>query len=194
MRNWPWYGYLILAIVIFALAFFFYFKPRNEQIQDLRQQREKLEKEVQVLKEKKKELDKIEAELVVLNATLKDLEQIIPQQKEIAEILRRIQQLAYDARLNVLKFQPRGEIKKEFYAEWPINIEVSGTYHNLGIFFDKLSNFARLFNVNNFSISALNNQTETLTIGAKFVTTTYYFLEEQPKPAKTPAGQQQPRK
>lgn len=194
MRNWPWYGYLILAIVIFALAFFFYFKPRNEQIQDLRQQREKLEKEVQVLKEKKKELDKIEAELVVLNATLKDLEQIIPQQKEIAEILRRIQQLAYDSRLNVLKFQPRGEIKKEFYAEWPINIEISGTYHNLGIFFDKLSNFARLFNVNNFTISALNNQTETLTIGAKFVTTTYYFLEEQPQPAKTPAGQQQPRK
>jgi len=48
-------------------------------------------------------------------------------------------------------------------SRWPINIEVSGTYHNLGIFFDKLANFARLFNVNNFSISALNNQTDALT-------------------------------
>jgi len=182
MRNWPWYGYLILAIVIFALAFFFYFKPRDQELQDLRQQREKLEKEVQVLKEKKKELDKIEAELVVLNATLKDLEQIIPQQKEIADILRRIQQLAYDSRLNVLKFQPRGEVRKDFYAEWPINIEISGTYHNLGLFFDRLSKFSRLFNVNNFSINALNNQTEALTIGAKFITTTYYFIEEQPQP------------
>jgi Tfp pilus assembly protein PilO len=194
MKNWPWYGYLILAVVIFALAFFFYFKPRNEEIQDLREQREKLEKEVQVLKEKKKELDKIEAELVVLNATLRDLEQIIPQQKEIAEILRRIQQLAYDSRLNVLKFQPRGEIKKDFYAEWPINIEISGTYHNLGIFFDKLSKFARLFNVNNFAITALNNQTDVLTIGAKFVTTTYYFIEPQPQPAKASASSQKPRK
>ncbi|MDI6845348.1 MAG: type 4a pilus biogenesis protein PilO [Candidatus Saccharicenans sp.] len=190
MRNWPWYGYLILAVVIFALVFFFYFKPRNEELQDLRQQREKLEKEVQVLKEKKKELDKIEAELVVLTATLKDLEQIIPQQKEIAEILRRIQQLAYDSRLNVLRFQPKGEVKKDFYAEWPIDIEISGTYHNLGIFFDKLSNFARLFNVNNFQIKALSNQTENLTIGAKFITTTYYFLEEQPTQAKTAARTQ----
>ncbi|MGB9835565.1 MAG: type 4a pilus biogenesis protein PilO [Candidatus Saccharicenans sp.] len=191
MRNWPWYGYLILAVIIFALAFFFYFKPRNAELQSLREQREKLEKEVQVLKEKKKELDKIEAELVVLNATLKDLEQIIPQKKEIAEILRRIQQLAYDCRLNVLKFRPQGEIRKDFYAEWPIDIEISGTYHNLGIFFDKLSKFSRLFNVNNFSITAVNNQTESVTIGAKFIATTYYFLEEQPQPAKPAATPQQ---
>jgi Tfp pilus assembly protein PilO len=194
MKNWPWYGYLILAVIIFALAFFFYFKPRNQELEDLRQQRAKLEKEVQVLKEKKKELDKIEAELVVLNATLKDLEQIIPQKKEIADILRRIQQLAYDSRLNVLKFQPRGELKKDFYAEWPINIEISGTYHNLGIFFDKLSKFSRLFNVNNFSIKALNNQTDALTISSNFITTTYYFIEEQPQPAKPAASPQKKRK
>ena len=194
MKNWPWYGYLILAVIIFALAFFFYFTPRNQELEDLRQQREKLEKEVQVLKEKKKELDKIEAELVVLNATLKDLEQIIPQKKEIADILRRIQQLAYDSRLNVLKFQPRGELKKDFYAEWPINIEISGTYHNLGIFFDKLSKFSRLFNVNNFSIKALNNQTDALTISSNFITTTYYFLEEQPQPDKPAASPQKKRK
>ncbi|NMC66545.1 MAG: type 4a pilus biogenesis protein PilO [Acidobacteria bacterium] len=185
MRNWPWYGHLLLAVIIFALVFFFFFKPRNTELQSLRESRLKLEKEVEVLKEQKKELDKIEAELVVLNATLKDLEQIIPQKKEIADILRRIQQLAYDSRLNVLKFQPKGEVNKDFYAEWPINIEISGTYHNLGIFFDKLSKFSRLFNVNNFSISALNNQTDELTIGSKFVATTYYFIEEQPKPAKT---------
>jgi len=185
MRNWPWYGHLLLAVIIFALVFFFFFKPRNAELQSLRESRLKLEKEVEVLKEQKKELDKIEAELVVLNATLKDLEQIIPQKKEIADILRRIQQLAYDSRLNVLKFQPKGEVNKDFYAEWPINIEISGTYHNLGIFFDKLSKFSRLFNVNNFSISALNNQTDELTIGSKFVATTYYFVEEQPKPAKT---------
>ncbi|HOE14116.1 MAG TPA: type 4a pilus biogenesis protein PilO [Candidatus Saccharicenans sp.] len=191
MRNWPWYGYLLLAVIIFALVFFFFFKPRNAEIQNLRESRMKLEKEVEVLKEQKKELDKIEAELVVLNATLKDLEQIIPQKKEIADILRRIQQLAYDSRLNVLRFQPRGEVRKDFYAEWPINIEISGTYHNLGIFFDKLSKFSRLFNVNNFSITALNNQTDELTIGAKFVATTYYFVEEQPAAAKTAATKAQ---
>ncbi|HRD01645.1 MAG TPA: type 4a pilus biogenesis protein PilO [Candidatus Saccharicenans sp.] len=185
MRNWPWCGHLILAVIIFALVFFFFFKPRNAELESLRESRLKLEKEVEVLKEQKKELDKIEAELVVLNATLKDLEQIIPQKKEIADILRRIQQLAYDSRLNVLRFQPRGEVNKDFYAEWPINIEISGTYHNLGIFFDKLSKFSRLFNVNNFSISALNTQTDELTISSKFIATTYYFIEEQPAPAKT---------
>ena len=98
-----------------------------------------------------------------MKATLKELEVIIPQKKEIADILRRIQQLAFDSRLNIVKFAPSGEIRKEFYAEWPIPIEVTGNYHNLAMFFDRLSHFARIFNVENFSSAAFPTQTEALT-------------------------------
>ncbi len=180
MKNWPWYGYLVLAAVVFGLFYFIYFKPKNAELQGIRSEREKIEVEVEGLRLKKKQLDKIEADIASLTKTLRELEAIIPQQKEISDILRRIQQLALDSRLNITRFAPRGEVPKEFYAEWPIPIEVTGNYHNLGIFFDRLSNFSRIFIVETFQIRSLAQQSESATIGANFTAKTYYFREETP--------------
>ena len=186
MRKWPWYGYLVLAVILFGLAYFFFFKPKLAELKDIRAERIKVEEEVQVLREKKQQLDKIEAEIAMLTQTLKELEAIIPLKKEIDVILRRIQQLAYDSRLDIIKFAPRGEIFKEFYSEWPIPIEIRGNYHNLATFFDRLSKFARLFNIENFAIKALSTQSEETTISSTFTAKTYIFHEEQAKPEPTP--------
>jgi len=183
MKNWPWYGSLIVVVLIFLLAWFFYFKPEDTKLSTLRADRIKLEQEVETLKQKKKELDKIEAELASMSVVLKQLQAIIPQRKEIASILRQIQQLAYDARLEITSFTPQGETNKEFYAEWAIPIEITGNYHNLGVFFDRLSRFARLFTVDRFGIRALTGQTDLTTIGANFTAKTYIFLEEPPAKA-----------
>lgn len=189
MKTWPWYGSLVLALIIFALVFFFYFRPKDQELKDLRTERQKIEQEVQDLRIKKEQLVKIEAELVSLKAILKELEVIIPQKKEISEILRRIQQLAFDARLDILKFAPGGEIKKDFFAEWPIPIEVTGTYHNLAMFFDRLSLFDRIFNVEDFAIRSTQTQSDALTITSGFTAKTYYFIEE---PVAPPSAQAKP--
>ncbi len=193
MNKWPWYGHVILAAVIGALAFFLYFKPKDQDLKGLRAERQKIELEVQDLMLKKQQLDRIEAELAGMRTTLKQLEVIIPQKKEISDILRKIQQLAFDARLEIVKFAPRGETPKEFYAEWPIPIEVTGNYHNLATFFDRLSNFSRIFNVEDFLIRGLPSQTEGTTVSSSFTAKTYYFLDDsgappgaQPKPGGRP--------
>jgi Tfp pilus assembly protein PilO len=191
MKTWPWYGSLVLALIIFALVFFFYFKPKDQELKDLRTERQKIELEVRDLRIKKEQLVKIEAELVSLKAILKELEVIIPQKKEISEILRRIQLLAFDARLDIIKFAPKGEIKKDFYAEWPIPIEIRGNYHNLAAFFDRLSLFSRIFNIENFAIRSVQAQTDALTITSNFTAKTYFFLEETAPP---PGAQAKPRK
>jgi type IV pilus assembly protein PilO len=186
----PWYGYIIIAVIIFGLAFFLYFKPQNAELKRIKAERLKVEDEVSQLQEKKKQLDKIEADLATLTEELRELEKIIPLKKEIDVILRRIQQMAFDSRLDIIRFTPRGEINREFYSELPIPIEIRGNYHNLASFFDRLSKFDRLFNVDNFSIKALNNQTEDTTISATFTAKTYMFLEEG---AETPASPKQKR-
>jgi type IV pilus assembly protein PilO len=187
MKSWPWYGYLILAAIIFGLVFAFFFKPRNTELQKLKADRQKIEQEVQVLKAKKLELDKVEADLAGMSRNLKELEVIIPQKKEISDILRKIQQLAFDSRLNITKFAPKGETRQVYYAEWPIPIEVTGNYHNLAAFFDRLSRFSRIFNVENVSIRSSRTQTDALTISSAFTAKTYFFLEEPVVPADTKA-------
>ena len=187
MKNWPWYGYVLFAALIFTLAFFFYFKPRNIKLVALKTERVKVEQEVQNLKQKKRELDKIDADIVAMTAKLKTLEINIPQRKETADILRQIQTLAYDSRLDLLRFAPGTEINKEFYAEWPIPIQVSGNYHNLGLFFDRLSKFARVFTIENFTIKTLAPQTELNTVSANWTAKTYFFSET---PVAAPAKKQ----
>ncbi|MBN2205967.1 MAG: type 4a pilus biogenesis protein PilO [Candidatus Aminicenantes bacterium] len=182
MKNWPWYGYLVLAAVLFGLFFLFYYKPKAAELDKVQAERIKIEDEVAKLRVKKQQLDKIEKELVDLNQRLKDLQQIIPDQKESGDILKRIQQLAYDSRLTITKFAPRPEVVKEFHSEWPIPVETTGTYHNLATFFDRLSRFSRLFTVENFAIRALSNQTEAATISATWTAKTYFFHEELPPP------------
>jgi type IV pilus assembly protein PilO len=187
MKNWPWYGYVLFAALIFALAFFFYFKPQNTKLEALKAERIKVEREVQNLKQKKRELDKIEADIAAMTAKLKTLEVNIPQRKETADILRQIQTLAYDSRLDVLRFAPGAEINKEFYAEWPIPIQVSGNYHNLGMFFDRLSKFPRVFTIENFTIKSLARQTDLNTVSANWTAKTYFFAET---PVAAPAKKQ----
>jgi Tfp pilus assembly protein PilO len=178
MRDWPWFAYVLIAIIILGLFYFVYYKPKNEELINVRNERIEVEKEVAHLKQKKEELDKIEAELEQMRITLSKLEAIIPQKEEISNILKSMQQLAYDTRLNITKFIQNPEVIKEFYAEQPISVAVTGEYHNLAIFFDRLNTFQRLFNIEDFSIKALRTQTESSTISAEWNVKTYIYREE----------------
>lgn len=186
MKNWPWYGHLVLAAAFFGLFFFFYYKPHQADLAGLQEERIALDRELQTLRAKKLELDTIEAELDFMRRTLKDLEAIIPEKREIAEILRRIQQLAYDSRLNVIRFEEKGELHKDYYSEWPCPIVVSGAYHNLGLFFESLNRLPRLFTVENFDLKTVQDQSDATTITASWTAKTYTFSEEAP-PAPAPA-------
>jgi Tfp pilus assembly protein PilO len=180
MKKFPALRYVALGLILLVALYFIYFKPKNAQLRTLRGERVKAQQEVENLRLKKRQLDKIEGEIGTLDATLKELEMIIPQKREISEILTKIQDLAYDSQLNITKFVPRGEVNKDFYLEWPIPIEITGNYNNLGVFFDRLSNFSRIFIIESFSIKTLPRQTDTSTISANFTAKTYYFPEEAP--------------
>jgi Tfp pilus assembly protein PilO len=132
------------------------------------------------LRAKKAEMDQIEKEIEEMKVTLSQLETIIPLREEISDILRKIQQLAWDSRLNIEKFIPKADVDKEFYYEKPISIEITGNYHNLALFFDRLSNFSRLYNIEDFTIKSLRDQTDASTISAQSTATTYIFKEEVP--------------
>lgn len=180
MKDRPWYQFVIGGVAILAVFYILYYKPKSNQLNGIKTERIQIEDEVVKLQAKKKELNKIESEIKTMTGTLTELEAIIPQKKEISSILRRIQELALNSRLTIENFTPKGEVDKEFYAEWPIPIQISGNYHNLGILFDRLSRFSRLFNVESFSIKALRSQTDAATISASFTAKTYIFREEVP--------------
>jgi type IV pilus assembly protein PilO len=181
MKDWPWYGYVLLALIIFGLFYFLHYKGKNEELQRVREDRIRTEAEIVELRAKKTQMDQIEKEIEEMKVTLSQLETIIPLKEEISDILRKIQQLAWDSRLNIEKFIPKADVDKEFYYEKPISIEITGNYHNLALFYDRLSNFSRLYNIEDFTIKSLRNQTDASTITAQSTATTYIFKEELPE-------------
>jgi type IV pilus assembly protein PilO len=181
MRETSWYAILILAAIVFAAVYLLYFKPKDRTISEVREQRIQMENEVMRLKAQKLQLDKIQLELEDLTATLQELEIVIPKKREIYNILKQIQELAYDSRLDIIKFINQGEIFQEFYWEWPISIEITGSYHNLAMFYDRLIDFPRLFNVENFVINTLPTQTDAETIIATATVKTYIFEDIRPE-------------
>jgi len=178
MKNKALTTYLLLAALALGAAYFGYFKPKQASLKTIRNERIAAEQQVDVLRAKKRQLDQIEAELVTLNASLSQLETIIPQKKETSDILRNIQQMAFDQQLDLVRWTQNQETVKDFYTEWPIPIVVNGTFNNLALFFDRILHFPRIFNIEDFSIKALPDQQSGNTITASFTLKSYFFLEQ----------------
>jgi type IV pilus assembly protein PilO len=178
MKNWPWYANIVLGVVIAALVYMFWFKPQQAELKNLKGERVKIDAAVEKLKAKKKELDKLQGEIEFLNQALRELENIIPKKREESEILRNVQQMALDSALDVVDFKPEKEVNKDFYLERPVAVVVRGSYHNLGMLFDRIVHFPRVFNIEDFNIKTLRAQTDAATISANFTAKTYFFLEE----------------
>lgn len=134
-------------------------------------------------------LPQFKEEVTRLEGELEKLRRILPSTRNTEEIIKKMKSLvdSGDFVLHRLTFPrlsppPSGG---EPYAEWPISVSVDGRYHNLAILFNRLSNFSRIMNVEQITMSALPNQTER-TITADFVAKTFVYIE--PKQAEPAAG------
>jgi type IV pilus assembly protein PilO len=124
------------------------------------------------LKSFQEEVRRLEGQLSVL------LEQL-PNSAEIPSLLKSVSDLGRESGLEFLRFAPGGEAKREFYAEIPVTISVTGDYHSFALFADKVSHYPRIVNLSNIVFSAPkpagdNLVQETINCTA----TTYRFLEQ----------------
>ena len=89
-----------------------------------------------------------------LEHRLESLRNVLPEQKDVADTLRRIQGLATQSNLTLLRFTPAAQKQQPLYAEVPYQLTADGTYHNLALFFDRVSKFPRIINVGDISMTA----------------------------------------
>jgi type IV pilus assembly protein PilO len=106
-------------------------------------------------------------------------------------LIKRIEALTRQGDFTLKKFTPGEFVPKEFYSEWPIDIQLEGTYHNLALFFDRMSRFSRIVNVEEMKIAAINDPSGK-SIGANFIAKTFIYTGEEKAgkaaPGAKPAG------
>ena len=110
-------------------------------------------------------------------ARLENLKPVLPEEKDVADILRRMQGLATQSNLSIQRFTPQpgraaGAVRRD-----AVKLQAEGTYHNLGLFFDRISKFPRIINVSDISIKAKTPPEPNATIIAECVATTFVLQE-----------------
>ena len=122
-------------------------------------------------------LPEFESQVTQLEQRLENLKAVLPEEKDVADILRRIQGLATQSNLSIQRFTPQAPVQQTLYAEIPFRLQAEGTYHNLGLFFDRISKFPRIINVGEISIRAKAPPEPGATIIAECVATTFVLQE-----------------
>src|SRR5262249_51505352 len=178
----PWYGQLILFIVIGGVLFYLghmqLIAPKKERIEALMNQRETLIQEINKGETLKARAIEFEAELKRLENQLESLKRILPESEEVADLYSRIQQEGTELGLSITNFRPGAHIPKEYYEEWPINMGLQGNYHILAKFFERIGKLYRIINVNDVEIHAFASTGNSNTLTANCIATTFIYREE----------------
>ena len=178
-RKW-WVALLIGLAFSAALAGavqYAWLRGINDDIKARRTELDKLNQEIQKGRAAERKLSQFREEVKRLELDLSKLLQILPSKRNTEDLIKRIETLTRQGDFSLRKFTPGEFINKDFYSEWPITIQLDGTYHNLALFFDRMSRFSRIINVEEMKISSMNDPTKS--IGASFVAKTFIYTEEK---------------
>lgn len=124
-----------------------------------------------------KKLPEFRAGVVDLENRLANLRSILPEEKDAADLLRRMQTVAVQSNLDIRSFKPNPTVTKELHAEWPISLELQGSYHNLAQFFDRVGKFTRIVNITSVDIKNHDRPSPAMTITARCTATTFVLLD-----------------
>ena len=124
-----------------------------------------------------KRLPEFEGQVTELEGRLENLRAVLPEEKDVADILRRLQGLAAESSLSIQRFTPQPSVQQAMYAEVPFKLQAEGTYHNLGAFFDRISKFPRIINISSINIKANPKPEPNSTIIAECIATTFVLQE-----------------
>ena len=191
LSKLPLAGQLGVAAAVAALIcggfYYFWYSDALQQQKTKEARLADLQKQIRALEATANKLPEFQREVQALEARLEALKRILPPEKEMPDLMRRVQYLAAQSSLQIRKFNPGPVAQQEFYQEVPFNLDIEGTYHNLGAFLDRISRMSRLVNIGDVKVKAQSKPTINNTIAASAVATTYVY-QDAPPPGAAGAG------
>jgi type IV pilus assembly protein PilO len=184
LSKLPWYAQIgaFVALAVAALgAFIWYYEmPARAEMAVRQEQLKAIRVDIAKGLATAKQLDEFKGQVADLEGRLENLRAVLPEEKDAADLLRRMQTVAVQSNLTIKSFKPSATVTQAMHAEWPISLELDGTFHNLATFFDRVGKFTRIVNISGVTIK--NKLTTTKadpnsTISASCVATTFVLLD-----------------
>jgi type IV pilus assembly protein PilO len=191
MNKLPWWGQLLVFVVlgVMLISGYYYFYEQQQRVDLTTREAELAAIQGRIDKgmETARKLPEFRAQVGDLESRLEGLKAILPEEKDVADLLRRMQSLASESNLTIRHFRPRAIATRELHAEWPIEIEVEGAYHSVGLFLDRVSKLPRIINVGSIDMTTSTRPTPGATVTVKCTAMTF-VLNDVPPPTGAPAA------
>src|SRR5258706_13635580 len=196
LTKLPWYAqagaFVVLAAAGCGLFYYYYEQPARAEMTARQTQLGALRADISKGLTTAKKLPESRQQVTDLESRLANLKAILPEEKDAADLLNRMQTVAAQSNMTIKGFKPAPTVTKTLHAEWPITLELDGTYHNLAIFFDRVGKFTRIVNISGLDVKGKERSEANNTIIATCVATTFVLLDKPNLPAKPGAARGAP--
>ena len=196
LQEKPWYlqAALFGSVAILMYVGFWYFLTSSTRTETagIVAQVEELQRANAGAQIASQRLNEFKANYAAAQANYDDLKALLPEQRELTMVLQNLQDRAR-GRLTLRRFTPKDEVQQDFYSGKPVEIEVSGTYNNVGQFFAQMATYQRIVSITDFKVQKLKDnlvqdKKDGKTVSAQFLLTAYYVSPEKLVPAKPAAA------
>ncbi|PIE70858.1 MAG: protein PilO [Deltaproteobacteria bacterium] len=167
-------------LIITGVFVWFLYMPKYNEINALKEEYSAVDAKIQRAKIKARKLEKLKKEWEAAQLRFSVVMEALPEKKEIPTLLTNISQSGNSSGLQFVTFKPQKEVVKDFYAELPITISVTGGYHNVGVFLDLLARLNRIVTIRDLRLKQDSKNADVII--TTFQAVTYKFIEPKNTP------------
>jgi type IV pilus assembly protein PilO len=183
---WPILPRVLLAVSVAALAvvagYFLYWQTQYENLEAGEQQEQKLRDEYKIKVGQAVNLEELRRQKEKVDQYVVQMEKQLPGKAEMAALLSDINNAGTGRGLTFELFKPSRVDVKDYYAEQPIELRVTGSYHDLGSFAGDLAGMARIVTLNNVSLDVKAKEGKDLAAGTlqlNAIAKTFRYLDPE---------------
>jgi type IV pilus assembly protein PilO len=173
----------ILLAMIGAGHYFLIYTDQEKDLKKLDRQLAKLEEELQEKQEIAGNLSKFKKRVEFLEQKLEEKKKNLPDDANMDQLLKTLNELSEKSDIRIMKFTPLPEVRRNFYAEIPVNMEIEGNYHEIATFFDKVSKEERIINISNIELAKPEERSGKIVLSAACMAKTFRALPAELKKA-----------
>ena len=176
-------GSLVLIVLMILVGLFAYmvYMPMADELDQKRQENAALSAKLQQDQRIANNLPAFKEEYEKMQARLDQALTELPNEKEIPTLLTNIGGLVKESGLEITLFKPQKEVPKGFYAEVPVALQLTGTYHQMAMFSYKLGQLSRIVNLNKLKLSKPKIEGNKALLSIDCTATTFRFLPQDKK-------------
>lgn len=179
---------LIFLLAVSLMAYFLAWKPKKPDLDAARAEEISLTATLEQKARKAVNLDAYKAQLQEMERSFGALLRKLPNKTEVPNLLTDISQQGAGAGLDQKLFQPNQQINKDFYAELPIKMRLTGSFHSIGAFVSGIAALPRIVTLHNVEIAPVGKDKGIDQLQLDVTAKTYRYLDDEEQAAAQPKG------